>query len=302
MFLLCIQRSGSSLLQRMLASHSAVASHAETWLLVPQLYALEQGVAVARYHHHVAQSAHRQLALDCSGGVSGYYECLREFAENVYDRLTPPAKHLFVDKSPGYAGVASHLLKMFPNGKFIFLWRNPLAIVDSWVRVSRSGRWRVGYLDFELEVQLPHLVDTYSRADLDVACLRYEDLVAFPDESLKGLCEYLEIPFESRMLTGFGSTDLGEGPGAHTKTGSRLRRDGLVTWKAGFRRPIRRRWARRYLAWLGEDRLATMGYSSAELEGSLSDGRHSPFASLADFVDAVLDRRRIKFGGQNTWD
>ena len=47
----------------------------------------------------------------------------------------------FLDKTPPYAHFLPELLRIFPEAKFVALWRNPLAVVASIVETFCGGRW-----------------------------------------------------------------------------------------------------------------------------------------------------------------
>ena len=50
-FLICSPRTGSTLLQRILASHSKISSEGETHLLLPLLYAIRKEGVYSEYNH-----------------------------------------------------------------------------------------------------------------------------------------------------------------------------------------------------------------------------------------------------------
>jgi hypothetical protein len=58
----------------------------------------------------------------------------------------------------------------------------------------------------------------------------------------------------------------------------------LDAWRATMANPLRRRWCRRYLAWIGAERLATMGYDCAALETELAAAPRSLRHLGSDFM------------------
>jgi hypothetical protein len=67
-FLLSLPRSGSTLVQRVLAAHDGVATAAEPWILLPQIYALRTEGAYAEYGHALATRAIGDFARNLDGG------------------------------------------------------------------------------------------------------------------------------------------------------------------------------------------------------------------------------------------
>ena len=60
-FLFSLPRSGSTLAQRIIASHAEIATTAEPWLLLPCLYALRHGGVYAEYSQATAVKAIRDF-------------------------------------------------------------------------------------------------------------------------------------------------------------------------------------------------------------------------------------------------
>ncbi|WP_029897881.1 sulfotransferase family protein [Desulfohalovibrio reitneri] len=104
------------------------------------------------------------------------------------------------DKTPSYVYHADLLNELFPECKFIHLVRDGRDVARSVVRrhwgpddlVSALREWarKVEVCDKMLRMLPPGRRST----------LRYEDLVEKPGDSLRGLCEFLDLPFEESML------------------------------------------------------------------------------------------------------
>ena len=61
-FLLSLPRSGSTLVQRLLASHPEVATAAEPWVMLPHLYARRERGIAAEYTQPIAARAITEAA------------------------------------------------------------------------------------------------------------------------------------------------------------------------------------------------------------------------------------------------
>ncbi len=83
--------------------------------------------------------------------------------------------------------------------------------------------------------------------------------------------EYLELEFDPDSLEAFGQTHLGGrlGDKAGVARYSGLSLEPLTKWKRSIRNPLRKAWCRRYLTWLGPERLLSMGYDSRRLRSEL---------------------------------
>jgi hypothetical protein len=108
-------------------------------------------------------------------------------------------------KSPQYYDCLPRLAREFPNAKFIVIWRDPTAICSSIVRAAagshyfaRRGMILRALLGLEA---LKRGSDQLTRQATLVHQLHYEDLVRDPAAEMTAICRFLQIPFDSRMLT-----------------------------------------------------------------------------------------------------
>ena len=101
--------------------------------------------------------------------------------------------------------------------------------------------------------------------------VRYEDLVDGGSQAWQGLFDYLELSFDPSVLSAFRSVDVRARMGDPTGTTryDTISDDSLERWKATLRTPVRKRWCRTYLTWIGQTRLSTMGYDLEHLMEAL---------------------------------
>src|SRR5689334_24025917 len=92
-------RSGSTLLQRMIGSHSLVHTHPEPHLLTPLAYlGYYDTVSAAPYDHVNAAQALREFCEDLPRREEDYLDALRAYASTLYERvLQPTGKRMFLD-------------------------------------------------------------------------------------------------------------------------------------------------------------------------------------------------------------
>ena len=274
-FLLSLPRSGSTLLQRLLAAHDEISTAPEPWILLPQIYALRERGASAEYGQVPASRAIREFAQALPKGEDDYLEELRAFALSLYRKASRDQGRYFLDKTPRYYFIADDLFRLFPEGKFIFLWRDPLAVVASIVETWGRGKWNLERWRHDLFDGVPALVAAYERHGGSAVALRFEDLVSDPEASLRGVSEYLDIPYDPSIITSFSDVRLdarmGDKRGSHQY--GALSTDPLDKWKDVVSTVVRKQWCRNYLHHIGEARLAVMGY---DLEKLLSELGSAP--------------------------
>ena len=96
----------------------------------------------------------------------------------LYEKAAGGGARFFLDKSPPYYFVATDIIRLFPDGKFVFLWRNPLSIVASIIDTWYDGKLYATSHREDLFIGLPRLVAAYQAGNRSRAyAVRYEDLL-----------------------------------------------------------------------------------------------------------------------------
>jgi Sulfotransferase family len=258
--------------QRVLATHPEIATAAEPWVALPQLYATRGSGVYAEYGYGPSTRAIREFTDTLPGGNEAYQAEVRAFLLRVY-ALAGGSATYFLDKTPRYDLVASELLELFPESRAIVLWRNPLAVVSSIVETWAGGRWTFGRWNVDLHEGLDRLVTAAVRYADRVHAVRFEDLVGRPGESWPELFGYLGLPYDPSVLSAFAGTrlDARMGDPSGSREYTELSTEPLSKWKRTFSNSARKAWARRYLGWIGRERLTAMGYDLDELLEHLNE-------------------------------
>jgi len=289
--LFSLPRSGSTLAQRTLATHAEISTVSEPWILLPYLYTLKKDDIYAEYSHRTMVKAVEDFCRTLPNGTSDYLGELRELTLRLYAKAGKNGARYFLDKTPRYHLVVEDVIHLFPEGKFIFLWRNPLSIIASITNTWANGTWKLWRHKVDLFRGLDNLVHAYS-ANKDLACaLRYEDMLANPESEWKRVFRYLELPFEPERVLQFSRVDLRGrmGDPVGTKQYKQISDEPIEKWKTAMGNPFRKAWCRNYLRWIGSERLAVMGYNMDELLGELD----SVPVSLQFLVSDLL---RVPYG------
>jgi Sulfotransferase family len=268
-FLFSISRTGSTLIQRIIAAHEGVATASEPWLLLPHAYTLRARGVDAEYVHPLLVTAIEDFCVTLPEGGEDYLNEIRDFALRLYREAAGEEATHFLDKSPPYCLVAEEIIRLFPEAKFVFLWRNMLSVTAS--MIETWGPWRPNFMSSDLFLGLPRQIAAYEANRERSHAVRFEDLVGGKEEAWRGLMDYLEIPFEPASLTSFAEVELVGRMGDPTgrRRYSALSAEPQGKWKRTLANPLRRAWCRRYLRYLGAERLALMGYDLEEMLGEL---------------------------------
>ena len=204
-------------------------------------------------------------------GMDDYFEELRTFALRLYAKASKGEAKYFLDKTPRYHLVVDDVIRLFPDGKFIFLWRNPLAVISSIIETWGLGKWNLYDYKVDLFDGLENLISAYDAHTSQVCAVKYEALLSNAEAEWQRVFAYLELPFDAELLSRFNEIQLSGRMGDPTGVQQYqvLSKEPLEKWKGVLTNPIRKAWCKRYLRWIGRERLATMGYDLQELLSAL---------------------------------
>jgi hypothetical protein len=199
-------RSGTTMLQRMLGSHSAVFTHPEPHIITPLAHlGYFSNVDRAPYDHINAAEAIREFVADLPQGEEDYLDACRAYTDVLYGRmLEKSGKQMLLDKTPAYALVLPFLSQLYPQARYIVLTRHPLAVLSSYAESFFEGDYdsAVGFNDI-LGRYVPAMAAFLRQEEVEFHHVRYEDLVNGPEKHLSEIFSFLDLPDEK------GAVDYG---------------------------------------------------------------------------------------------
>ena len=290
LFLLSLPRSGSTLLQRILACHPEIETTAEPWLLLPWIGAVTPLPASAVYNHHHAQQAIDDFVRHLPNGRAGYLSAVREAATRLYTEVAGNHAY-FLDKTPRYHLIADEIVETFPDALLILLWRNPLAAAASMMETWSNGRWNLHRFEVDLYEGVLNLLRLQDRYPDRILEIHFERLLNDPETQFTRLLDYLGLEADPGILENFHKIDVSGRMGDPTgvRKYRQLNTGSASRWAKTFCNPLRRRWAKNYLGWLGDERLQRMGYDRHELLATL---RQAPVGTRHLVSDALRQSYR----------
>lgn len=202
-FIIGPPRSGSTLLERMIASHSQVQGGPEPHLLTPLAHlGYYETVEKAPYDHLRAVEAQRQFVSGLPGGESDYLTALRMYCNALYGRaLEGTGKTYYLDKTPAYALILPFIERVFPKALYVVLTRHPGAIFSSYAESFFEGDWeRAHEFNPIIERYVPAIARFLRESEARKTHVRYEDLVKEPEKHMQRICDELGLPFEAEMI------------------------------------------------------------------------------------------------------
>ncbi|MEE2961798.1 MAG: sulfotransferase [Myxococcota bacterium] len=203
-FVICPPRSGSTMIQQMLASHSKVCTHPEPHLITPLQYlGYFKGVERAPYDQVNSGQAIRELVEELPRKEADYLEALRAYTNHLYGcLLAKGGATYFVDKTPAYALVLPFLKKLYPDAHYLVLTRHPLAIFHSVARSFFGGDYEAALVKNPIQQGYIGAIATFLREPpKNCRHITYERLVQRPEETMRAIASFIGLDFEPDMVT-----------------------------------------------------------------------------------------------------
>jgi hypothetical protein len=205
LFVIGPPRSGSTLLMRMLGSHSAIYSRPEPHLLTPLAHlGFYDTVERAPFDHLQAQRAAREFVADLPRGEDDYLDACRAYTDTLYGRMLAArgnGKPFFLDKTPANALILPFIAKLYPHARYVVLTRHPAAIWSSYANSFFDGDY-VAARAFNpiLNRYVPAMAHFLRDRPVPLVRVAYEDLVRHPDDEMRRVLAFLELPFEPGIV------------------------------------------------------------------------------------------------------
>jgi Tfp pilus assembly protein PilF len=187
-FLLGFPRSGTTLLEQVLASH-------------PDIATMEEQNAFNALIDEIAGNSDRLAALS-EAGLERYRKA---YWDVVASRGHAANRKVFIDKMPLHTLLMPLIARLFPDAKIVFALRDPRDVVLSCFR-RRFAMTRQMYQLTTLEGTAAYydavmkLADIYrDKLDLTLTETRHEDLLADFEGETRRLCAFLGLSWQGEM-------------------------------------------------------------------------------------------------------
>lgn len=285
-FLISLPRSGSTLLQRLLATSPDICTVSEPWLMLPLSSLVENKYTQASYNHGSAFNAVQDFIQSLQNKHKDFYKALENFILSLYSNASDEKEVMyFLDKTPRYYMILKFLADIFPSAKFIFLFRNPLEVMASILSSWTGNKFFLYRFYIDLYFGPYALVEGYKSLKKNAIRTTYQNLLDNPDKELKKICSFLNIQHVSSMASDFINIKLngrmGDKQGIYNYEG--INTEPLEKWKEILNTSYRKIYAKRYIKYLGDDVLSYFGTDKTEMLKDIASIQNIRRGSLNDF-------------------
>lgn len=216
LFIIGVPRSGTTLLATLLEGHPAI--YVDNEAIALRLLRLRE-----RLGREAASEAIRaEIAKD--NRLSRFYDDVETEGQNklgaafhlsLVGIAEKAGKQIYLDKSPDAIPVAERLAGLFPGARFLHVVRDPRPTVASlvsrqYLELNEAAMLYREWTEHALGLARWWPAETLLR-------IRYEDLVARPEETLRSTCKFLQLPYHNELLQ-LGTSAATTGPGAYVKS------------------------------------------------------------------------------------
>jgi tetratricopeptide (TPR) repeat protein len=188
-FIVGMPRAGSTLCEQILSSHADIYGMGELTLLPELIGELEKSIGLP-FPRVMTQVDKRQL--------QALRDNYRAFVLAKTDR------HYFTDKLPGNLWLVGLAKILFPRALFIHAHRDPIDTGFSCYKHLFSGAQKFAYdlVEIRQYIQLCQALMTFWHELLPGAIydLKYEDLVANPQDTVKSMLSFCDLPWQQDCL------------------------------------------------------------------------------------------------------
>ena len=190
-FICGVPRSGTSLTEQVLASHSAIVGGGELTVLPTLNYLLPSVLGAGKVYPDFVTELNTELLTDIGA----------EYLDGVRNIVDAPAR--ITDKLPGNFLNLGFIDRILPNAKILHCRRNPMDTCTSIFGIDFMASHTYAY-DLEnlghYYLEYLALMDHWRAAGVEFFDVPYEHMVGNLSGTLDGILSYLGLEFEPNML------------------------------------------------------------------------------------------------------
>jgi peptidoglycan/xylan/chitin deacetylase (PgdA/CDA1 family) len=206
-FLVGAPRSGTTILQSLLAAHPEIISFPESKFFHYLLYEKFSEKLLSRLESFFRNEINRPEFLNNFDNTQTTESKAAWFVSALDSLAKEQNKGIWLEKTPEHIYFIEDIQRLVPDAKFIHILRNGMDTIASMYEATRSfndlwggvwdlehciDRWKYAILTSHKYVNHPHHI-----------LVKYEELVDNKNLILENICDFLEIEYDSAMLINY---------------------------------------------------------------------------------------------------
>ena len=197
-FIVGMPRSGTTLLQGILCNSQKYFPMPETHFFSRVAYGLPEINLSPENRAQMDRILKRKSKINIDENVWSKFKTQKEIFECVIGMFNKQDIETFLEKTPRHVYFYSQILKHYPDARFICMIREPRNTVSSLLTMSQKREKSVIRMSLFYNKIANAIIKI--RNHHNVLVVKYENLVNRPDQALKTICQFIELPFDSKLL------------------------------------------------------------------------------------------------------
>jgi len=194
LFIISLPRSGSTLLQSILATSHEVKTHPEMWFNLGLASLTEPINITANYSIDALRKALVELDGNLKKKDISINRLQNEFGIKIYESLSDDKTKYVIDKTPRYFFIINYLAQTYPDSKFIFIVRDPLEIIISYKKSFNNNNYHAMdqyYEDFRYGFK--NIINGYNNYKERSIIISYNNIVKNRNETMYKIFDFLDL-------------------------------------------------------------------------------------------------------------
>ena len=197
-FIMGMPRSGTTLLQAILCNSGIYFPVPETHFFSRVTYGLPRSNFSVEDRKQIRRVLINKARIEVDREFPYQLHSKKEIFEYLIGVYNTNNKKTFLEKTPRHVFFYSEILEYYPDAKFICMIREPKNVVSSILKIPTKRRKSI--------ITVALLYNKISNAILNirpnnnVLVINYEDLTGQTNITVKTICEFLNIPYDSKLV------------------------------------------------------------------------------------------------------
>ena len=197
-FIMGMPRSGTTLLQAILCNSGIYFPVPETHFFSRVTYGLPRSNFSVEDRKQIRRVLINKARIEVDREFPYQLHSKKEIFEYLIGVYNTNNKKTFLEKTPRHVFFYSEILEYYPDAKFICMIREPKNVVSSILKIPTKRRKSI--------ITVALLYNKISNAILNirpnnnVLVINYEDLTDQTNITVKTICEFLNIPYDSKLV------------------------------------------------------------------------------------------------------
>lgn len=197
-FIMGMPRSGTTLLQAILCNSGIYFPVPETHFFSRVTYGLPRSNFSVEDRKQIRSVLLNKARIEVDEEFPYQLQSKKEIFEYLIGVYNTNNKKTFLEKTPRHVFFYSEILEYYPDAKFICMIREPKNVVSSILKIPtkrKKSLITVALLYNKISKAILHI-----RPNNNVLVINYEYLTDQTNIAVKGICEFLNIPYDSKLV------------------------------------------------------------------------------------------------------